>query len=43
MGDVLGEGVLRSDAACVDGAGFSCFGEGIVAGVEVFALLEVFG
>jgi hypothetical protein len=43
VGDVLGEGVLGTDAACIDGAGFTGFGEGIVAGIEVLAFLEVFG
>jgi len=41
--DILWERMLRADAAGIDGAGFSGFGQGVVTGVEVFALLEVFG
>jgi hypothetical protein len=41
--DVLGERVLRAYAARVDGAGLAGFGERIVAGVEVLAVLEVLG
>ncbi len=39
--DVLRVGMLRPDLrhACV--RGFSCFRQGVVAGVEIFALLEV--
>jgi len=43
MGDVLGEGVFGAHAAGVDGRGLAGLGEGVVAGVEVLALLEVFG
>jgi hypothetical protein len=43
MRDVFGEGMLGADAACVDGAGFAGFGQGVVTGIEVFALFEVFG
>ena len=39
MWDVLGERVLRADGGDADVGGFAGFGEGIVAGVEVFALL----
>ena len=43
MWNVLRERVLATNGACVDRGGFSGFGEGVVARVEVFALLEVFG
>jgi tetrahydromethanopterin S-methyltransferase subunit C len=41
--DVLGHGVLRSDGAGVDTVGLAGLGEGVVAAVEVLALLEVLG
>ena len=43
VGDVLGHGVLGADGARVDTVGLSGLGEGVVARVEVLALLEVFG
>lgn len=43
MRNVFGERVLRAYAAGVDGGRFAGFGERVVAGVEVLALLEVFG
>jgi len=43
VGDVLGDGVLGADGARVDGIGLAGLGEGVVARVEVFALLEVLG
>jgi hypothetical protein len=43
VGDVFWEGVLGADAAGVDGAGFSCLGECVVAGIEVLALFEMLG
>lgn len=43
MRDVLGERVLRANAAGVDARGLAGFGEGVVAGVEVLALFEVLG
>ena len=41
--DVLGDGVLGADGARVDAVGLAGFGEGVVAAVEVLALLEVLG
>jgi hypothetical protein len=41
--DVLGQRVLRADAAGVDAGGLAGFGQCIVAGVEVLALFQVFG
>jgi len=41
--DVFGEGMLGANAACIDGACFAGLGEGVIAGVEVFALFEVLG
>jgi len=41
--DVFGEGMLRANAASVDGACLAGLGEGIITGVEVFALFEVLG
>jgi len=43
MRDVLWERVFGPDAAGVDAACFAGFREGIVAGIEVLALLEGFG
>lgn len=40
---VLGDGVLRADSARVDAVGLAGLGEGVVARVEVLALLEVLG
>lgn len=39
MWDILGERVFRADRGDADVGGFAGFGESIVAGVEVFALL----
>lgn len=39
MWDVLRERVLRADGGDANVGGFAGFGKGIVAGVEVFALL----
>ena len=41
MWDVLGERVLRADGSDADVRRFAGFGKGVVAGVKVFALLEV--
>lgn len=35
--------MLRANAASIDRAGLAGLGKGVVAGVEVFALLEVLG
>lgn len=35
--------MLATNGPGVDRGGFSGFGKGVVAGVEVFALFEVFG
>jgi hypothetical protein len=35
--------MLRADAAGVDTGGFTGFGQRVVAGVEIFALFQVFG
>lgn len=43
VGDVLRVGVLGADAARVDAVGLAGLGEGVVAAVEVLALLEVLG
>lgn len=43
MGDVLGERVLGTNTAGVDRASLAGLGESVVARVEVFPLLEVFG
>ena len=40
MGDVVGFGVLGADGGHAGVGGFAGFGEGIVAGVEVFAFFE---
>ena len=42
MWNVFWKWVLAPDGSCVDARGLSGFGKGVVAGVEVFALLEVF-
>lgn len=41
--DVLGDGVLRAHSAGVDAIALAGLGHGIVARVEVFAVLEVLG
>jgi hypothetical protein len=41
--DVLGDGVLRADGARIDAVGLPGFRQGVVARVEVLALLEVLG
>ena len=41
MGDVLGRRVLAADGGDADVGGFAGFGEGVVAGVEVFTLLTL--
>jgi len=38
--DVFGDGVFAADLGGADVLGFAGFGEGVVAGVEVFALLQ---
>lgn len=43
VGYVLWDGVLRPDGARVDAVGLAGLGEGVVARVEVLALLEVLG
>ena len=43
MGDVLGDGVLRSDGGGVDAVALAGLGHGVVAAVKVLALLEVLG
>lgn len=43
MRDVFREGMLGTNAAGVDAACFASLGEGVVAGVEVFALFQDFG
>jgi hypothetical protein len=43
VGDVLRERMLGANTAGIDGACFASFGEGVVARVEVLALLEVLG
>lgn len=43
MGDVLGDGVLRAYGASVHAVALASLGHGIVARVEVFAVLEVLG
>jgi hypothetical protein len=40
MWDILGLGVLRADGANTDVIGFTCLGHGIVARVEILALLR---
>lgn len=42
MGNVLGHGMLRSNGASVDTVSLAGFGKGVVARVEVLAILEVF-
>lgn len=39
MRDVLRDGVFAADLCDADVGGFAGFGEGVVAGVEVFAFL----
>ena len=39
MWDVFGERVLRADGGDTDVGGFASFGEGVVTGVKIFALL----
>jgi hypothetical protein len=41
VGDLLGVGVLAADLGDADVAGLAGFGEGVVAAVEVLALLEM--
>lgn len=43
MWDIFWQRVFRTNGPGVNLAGLAGFGEGIVAGVEVFALFEVFG
>lgn len=43
MGDVFWKRVFRSNATSVDGRGLAGFGKRIVAGIEVFTFLELFG
>lgn len=39
VGNLFGNGVLAADGCDTNVRGFACFGEGIVAAVEVFTLL----
>ena len=41
--DVLGDGMLGTDVGDADVGGFAGFAQGIIAGVEVFALLTITG
>lgn len=43
MGDVLWDGMLGSDGTCVDAVTLASLGHGVVAGIEVFAFLEMLG
>ena len=43
MGDVLGDRVLRTDSPSVNAVALASLGHGIVSGIKVFALLQVFG
>lgn len=43
VGDVLGDGVLATDGARVDAVALAGFRHGVVARVEVLALLQVLG
>lgn len=43
VGDVLGHGVLAADGARVDAVALASLGHGIVAAVEVLAVLQVLG
>ena len=43
MGDIFGHGMLASDTSCVDTVAFASFRHGIVATIEVLALLQVLG
>lgn len=43
MGNVLGDWVLRANGAGIDTVSLTGLGHGIVAGVEVLAVLEVLG
>jgi len=41
VGNLFGNGVLTADRCDTDVRGFAGFGEGIVAAVEVFTLLQI--
>lgn len=41
MGDVFGDGVLRANCTGINAIAFASLGHGVVARVEVFAVLEV--
>lgn len=41
MGDVLGDRMLGADVGDADVGGFAGFAQGIITGVEVFALLKI--
>lgn len=43
MRDVLGDGMLGTDVGDADVGGFTGFAQGIIAGIEVFALLMITG
>ena len=43
MGDVFWERMFGANATSVDGRGLAGFGECIVARIEIFTLLELFG
>jgi hypothetical protein len=43
MRDVLRERMFSADATGVEGLGLTSLGHGVITGVEVFALFEVFG
>jgi hypothetical protein len=43
VGNVLGDGVLRADSTSVDAVALAGLGHGIVARVEVLAILEMLG
>jgi hypothetical protein len=43
MGNVFGDRVLGADGAGIDAIAFAGLGHGIVARVEVFAVLEMLG
>jgi hypothetical protein len=43
MWDIFWERMFRADAAGIDGRCFASFGECIIAGVEIFTFLELFG
>jgi hypothetical protein len=43
VGNVLGDGVLRADSTSVDAVALAGLGHGIIARVEVLAILEMLG